>query len=246
MKEMNNSNEQINNKKIWKGIFLHFRYTVFFWLSISFMFFAFLEIIISNIFLIFNLMSSKEILNTTLSQGLLFFLIGFNFLDIKIYEFNFLVLPIRAKDLLKVIMITAGTVLIIPFAIIALGFYFYQEITSFKGVLILLLSSCPIIFSIFLLQFSAGLSGKTKDLILKYCLMFLFIGILYAVYVFELVQNNSQVFFSTLVLFCASHSVSVLASSYLISIVISIFSYKLGVKQFSKAIYKQNKKGVRI
>ncbi len=241
MKEMNNTNEQINNKKIWKGILFNLRHSASFIVAILFVIIGILETIIPNIIQSFTGHNSNSQSLLFNYQALCFFILALCIVDIKTYEFNFFPLPIKAQDILKAMIIFLLTVIILSLIIIVPSFIILhscQGIDNLNGVIVFLFTLAPIIFTLCFFIFSISLASTRKNEIIKYFLIYsAFIG---CIFFFSIKNSNHELekMLQQVILFCKAYPIQLLIPVYLASIVISFISYRIGLKQFSRGTYR--------
>ncbi len=244
MKEINTTNEQIKNKKVWKGILFNLRHSASFIVATIFIIIAILEIIIPNIIQAFTRHNSNA-QNVFNFQAISFFILALCFVDIKTYELNFFPLPIKAQDILKTMIVFLLTVIIFSLIIIVPSFillHSYQGLENLGGVIVCLFTLAPIIFTLCFFIFSIGLASSRKHEITKYLIVY---SLFIASIVFFSIKNSKHELtkgLQELLLFCESYTLQILIAVYMASIIISFFSYRIGVKQFASGTYKQSQR----
>ncbi len=241
MKEINNTNEQIKNKKVWKGILFNLRHSASFTVNIFFVIIAILEIIIPNLVQTFSGFNANA-KNVFTFQAISFFILALCIVDIKTYEFNFFPLPIKAQDVLKAMIIFLLAVLILSLVMIIPSFvllYSYQGLENLGGVIIFLFSFAPIIFTLCFFIFSISLARTRKNEITKYTAIYS--AFIANIIVFSIKNSKHELTadLQQLIFFCKSSPVQILVTVYLASIVISFLSYRIGLKKFSNGAYMQ-------
>ncbi len=241
MKEINNTNEQIKNKKVWKGILFNLRHSPSFIVAILFVIIAILETVIPNIIQAFT-RSNSTAQNVFTYQAISFFILALCIVDIKTYELNFFPLPIKAQDILRAMIIFLLTVLILSLVLIVPSFvllYYYQNLKNLDGLIIFLFALAPIIFTLCLFIFSISLARTRKNEITKY--VAIYSAFIVNIIIFSIKNSKHELTedLQKLILFCKAYPLQIIITVYLASIVISFISYRIGLKKFSSGAYRQ-------